>query len=256
MKVLARGKILVWEGASLWVLRGESGVAHVDRHSHHAIQLTISLEGGFELKAADAAVSGPAAIVAPDVDHIFSANGIAAMLFIEPESTLGRSLAAEWLGDRAIAAIDAARIAGVRAALLDAFRSNAGSERFRRIAGDFLASLAASTAPDLPDQRVTAMIDFAAAHLDEPLSLALVAQHVNLSPGRARHLFVEDVGLPLKTYILWLRLQRAVEGYSDGATLTDAAHSAGFADSAHLSRTFRRMFGLPATALQVNQRAA
>jgi hypothetical protein len=32
------------------------------------------------------------------------------------------------------------------------------------------------------------------------------------------------------------------------------AHEAGFADSAHFSRTFRRHFGLPAASLQVNGR--
>jgi AraC family transcriptional regulator len=31
--------------------------------------------------------------------------------------------------------------------------------------------------------------------------------------------------------------------------LTQAAHAAGFADSAHFSRVFRRTFGLPATTL-------
>jgi AraC family transcriptional regulator len=256
MKVVGRGKILVWEGASLWVLRGESAVAHIDLHSHHAIQLTIALDGSFQLRTAEIAVSGPAAIVAADVGHVFSANGIAAMFFIEPESALGRSLATEWLGDRAIAAIDATRIVAVRAALLDAFLTDADNDRFRRVASDFLTGLGISAAPELPDQRVAGMIEYAASHLDEPLSLARVARHVNLSPSRASHLFVEVVGLPLKTYILWLRLQKAVESYSAGATLTDAAHGAGFSDSAHLSRTFRRMFGLPATALQVNQSAA
>jgi AraC-like DNA-binding protein len=34
-----------------------------------------------------------------------------------------------------------------------------------------------------------------------------------------------------------------------GATLTDAAHGAGFSSSAHLSTTFRRMFGLTASDL-------
>ena len=36
-----------------------------------------------------------------------------------------------------------------------------------------------------------------------------------------------------------------------GKSLTTAAHEAGFADSAHFSRTFKRMFGIPAAALQI-----
>jgi AraC-like DNA-binding protein len=45
-----------------------------------------------------------------------------------------------------------------------------------------------------------------------------------------------------------------VEIYAAGASLTEAAHEAGFADSAHFSRTFRRTFGLPAASLRVNGR--
>ena len=40
-------------------------------------------------------------------------------------------------------------------------------------------------------------------------------------------------------------------GYS-GASWTDAAHAAGFADSAHLSRTSRTMFGTTPSALQMS----
>jgi AraC-like DNA-binding protein len=35
-------------------------------------------------------------------------------------------------------------------------------------------------------------------------------------------------------------------------SLTQAAQEAGFADSAHLSRTFKRMFGLPAASLEIS----
>jgi len=35
-------------------------------------------------------------------------------------------------------------------------------------------------------------------------------------------------------------------------TLSGAAHAAGFADAAHLSRTARTMFGLPPSVLQMN----
>jgi AraC-like DNA-binding protein len=64
-------------------------------------------------------------------------------------------------------------------------------------------------------------------------------------------LFVEQTGLPFRTYLLWLRLMRGLEAFASGASLTDAALDAGFADSAHFSRTFRRMFGTTAAALDV-----
>jgi AraC-like DNA-binding protein len=45
---------------------------------------------------------------------------------------------------------------------------------------------------------------------------------------------------------------RAVELFSAGTSLTDAAHGAGFSDSSHFSRTFRRMFGIAADSLRVS----
>lgn len=58
------------------------------------------------------------------------------------------------------------------------------------------------------------------------------------------HLFKEQVGIPIRRYILWTRLQVSVQHVLQGETLTQAAHSAGFADSAHFSRTFSDMFGI------------
>jgi AraC-like DNA-binding protein len=98
---------------------------------------------------------------------------------------------------------------------------------------------------------VKAVLEWAATQLDRPVSLVDAARRVALSKDRLRHLFVEQTGLPLRSYLLWLRLTRGIEAFAAGASLTDAAHQAGFADSAHFSRTFRRMFGINAAALQV-----
>ena len=46
-------------------------------------------------------------------------------------------------------------------------------------------------------------------------------------------------------------MTKAVEAIAAGVSLTEAAHEAGFADSAHFSRTFRRMFGVAAAALRL-----
>jgi AraC-like DNA-binding protein len=82
-----------------------------------------------------------------------------------------------------------------------------------------------------------------------PVRTGEVAARVGLSASRLTHLFTAQVGLPLRRYILWLRLMSAVELARAGHDLTTIAHTAGFADSAHLTRTCREIFGLPPSAL-------
>ena len=74
--------------------------------------------------------------------------------------------------------------------------------------------------------------------------IALLARTLHLSPSRLRHLFHAQTGLALQRYILWHRLLRAVRYSASASSLTTAAHDAGFADLAHLSRVFRATFGL------------
>ena len=95
------------------------------------------------------------------------------------------------------------------------------------------------------DERILRAVAHIRAHLDAPLTLDDVAEVACLSPSRFRHLFVEQTGMALRPYILWRRFLRVWELLTAGASLSAAAHSAGFADAAHLSRTSRAMFGFP-----------
>jgi AraC-like DNA-binding protein len=47
-------------------------------------------------------------------------------------------------------------------------------------------------------------------------------------------------------------LIHAVYSVVNGASMTEAAHRSGFADSAHFSRVFLRMLGVPPTGLLKN----
>lgn len=76
-------------------------------------------------------------------------------------------------------------------------------------------------------------------------SVTELARQVGLSPDRVTHLFSDNLGLSVKSYILWARMRRAVEMIAQQQNLADIAHEAGFSDSAHLARTFRQFFGLP-----------
>jgi AraC family transcriptional regulator len=249
MAVIGRGSIVAWEGASLWVFAGTSDRAETDPHSHHAIQLTLALQGTFQFRTSTEARSGPAVAVLPDAVHTFEANGVVAHLFIEPESTLGRALVRHWFVGTQLQPLSVNDYSDFMSELRDAFDSGNGD--LLSIGQRVIGVLSEGVQRSNSDDRVNAIVEFVGQNLEEPIALPVIAAHVGLSKSRASHLFVEHTGMPLRSYILWRRLERAVEMYSEGSTLTEAAHGAGFADSAHLSRTFRRMFGIPATALHL-----
>jgi AraC-like DNA-binding protein len=88
------------------------------------------------------------------------------------------------------------------------------------------------------------------------VSLPTLAGIAGLSESRLRHVFTESLGVALRPYILWLRVQRPCGELIGGASVTKAAHEAGFSDSAHLARTFRRMLGVTPTQIAGNKRVA
>ena len=90
--------------------------------------------------------------------------------------------------------------------------------------------------------------------ISNDFSLKTLATISGLSQSRFMHVFTESTGVPLRPYVLWLRLQRACCDLMGGASVTVAAHSAGFSDAAHLTRTFRRMLGMTPTDLALRKR--
>lgn len=255
MKTVAAGRIASWEGGSLWVFDvpdGPEAPTRNDFHAHHAFQLTFSLGGAFNLHLEDRVVAGPSALVAPDAPHAFEARGLVALLFIEPESRAGRSLK-QLMQAQPAAAISAEQARDAPALIKQAFERPADATNALRETGMLISGrIAGHMRTAEPDRRVRRIIKWAGENLDSALRLGEAANGVGLSPSRASHLFVAETGLPFRTYVLWLRLVRAVDAHTRGRSLTDAAQEAGFADSAHLSRTFKRMFGLPAAALEIS----
>lgn len=187
-------------------------------------------------------------VTAPDVPHALDAAGVEVLLvFVDPESDVGRALVPALGGPvralgpalrDALVAVDPTTLTGEAgvawcATLVDALVE--GREVPAR-------------APFHP--RVRKVLRLLRERLpDGDVSLAALAAEVELSPGRLMHAFTASVGLPLRPYLAWLRLQRAAAALVGGAALADAAAVAGFSDAAHMSRMFRRMLGMPPSAL-------
>ncbi len=245
-----RAKMAMAEGVSVWVLEAPRGFGDADYHSHHAIQITISLSGSLSLTARGRTVAAQSLAVAADGLHRFEADGLLAFIFVEPESRSGRALARQLFLDEPLVELGHPSVNELLEPLRETFDAPLGRDALLGAGRAAVEALAPGTEPRLFDPRVQKIIDYAASNLDGPVSLEQAATGIHLSPSRLRHLFVEQTGLAFKTYLLWLRLVKAVQTYSEeGCTLTEAAHVAGFADSAHFSRVFKRTFGLPATTL-------
>jgi AraC-like DNA-binding protein len=73
--------------------------------------------------------------------------------------------------------------------------------------------------------------------------LEQLARSAHLSSERLRHLIAERTGMPLSEHRLLQRTTLAIERRLLGAPLSQAASAAGFADHAHFTRTFGRLFG-------------
>lgn len=251
MSAKGRARIVVWEGGSLWLLETGRGFDEADDHAHHAVQVTIALDGRFALETARRTLSAPVAAVAPDVRHRFRSEGLIGFLFVAPESPAGIVLLDRLFRDDGISEVASPLPGAAVGRLRRALDEGVADAALIELGRSLTHSLTGAGVPDrLPDPRIRAVIAAAAGRLEAPPSLTEAAALARLSPGRLRHLFVEETGLPFKSYLLWLRLAQAVSSYARGASLTEAAHEAGFADSAHFSRTFRRTFGAPATALR------
>jgi AraC-like DNA-binding protein len=185
-------------------------------------------------------------MVRPHQRHEFDGNGHSvAQIFVEPETIQGRALLARW-ADAPIVHLGEVEDA---AALRGAYARKAPDDELQALALVAVARLSGGEVPLSVDARVTRAIEWMRGRLKEPVLLEQAARVAHLSPGRFRHLFVSQTGISFRAYLLWARVSAAVGAAMGGMSWTEAAQAWGFADSAHLSRTCRRMFGIAPSML-------
>ena len=220
-------------------------------HAHHAMHLLLARSGYLLVQVGDDRHYAPGVLTAPDVRHAVNSTGSVVVLsFWDPESVDGASLRATFEGDVRLISEDE------RSALLTELPDAPGRDDLDTFTARARNTFAApTTRPSMhPDVRALLRVLRDEAEIDT--SLEALTARVSLSPSRLMHVFTESVGIPLRPYLLWLKLQRAATSIVSGVGLTEAAFEAGFADSAHMSRTFKRMFGMTPSALQRRSRSA
>lgn len=99
----------------------------------------------------------------------------------------------------------------------------------------------------LDDPRIGRALTALDSLLSGKIAAATLAEQANVSLSQLERLFAQQVGLPVRRLVLWRRLRLAMALLLSGHNVTAAAHEAGFADSAHLSRSLKKIFGVTAS---------
>jgi AraC family transcriptional regulator len=99
-------------------------------------------------------------------------------------------------------------------------------------------------------------VEYIQDQLNTDLTVSGIAQAVGMSPYYFIKLFKESTGQSPHQYVVEARVRKAKELLTTGKfTISEAAHHVGFVDQSHLTRHFKRLFGLPPKRLLDSQKA-
>jgi AraC family transcriptional regulator len=114
-----------------------------------------------------------------------------------------------------------------------------------RIARHFVGHLPLPTSGGLSPERLQRVRDYVEAHLDDDLSLTVLADIACLSPYHFSRSFKQVAGVGPQRYVIQRRIERAKRLLRQShQPIALIAQETGFADQSHLSQMFRREIGV------------
>ena len=179
-----------------------------------------------------------------------TASDYGAVIFVEPETQEGRTITQRCSG-AGITEVGTSTLREISGAMFDAWLHERKDETVANARRFIMTLGAGADRTEVTDPRIMSAIVYINQHLDRAITLDEVASYACLSPSRFRHVFGEQTGMGLRPYILWRRFLLVWDLLMKGGTLSEAAHAAGFADAAHLSRTSVKAFGFAPSGIQL-----
>ena len=214
--------------------RFERGHYRTTPHRHYAIEVVMSHSGRFSVQIGEEEFPNIAAAIIPsNCRHMFDAtDAYCEIWFIDPLSALGKAVRERFLMANEPLAIPKQSV--VVQLLHDV-----------NVCGEEQGLQEPEVAASGVDPRILRCLYTIDEQLPyAPLHISDLCDFAYLSESRLSHLFTEQLGISVRQYVLWRRVFQAVTKARSGFSLTQAAHAAGFVDSAHFSRVFSSMFGV------------
>lgn len=245
--------LIIWSDIRLFV---GSNSRPVSVHKHPVIQFILATNGEFKTKSETTGewLYKQGLLIKPNHSHECDATDIPIIsVEIEPDSKLGNWIISEVFEDEPVLEYPSDRLKTIDFALLQRFLQTQSWAEVYIYFKEFF-KLADNSLISQRDQRISSVTEFIHDNIHETLNTEQLMEVSLLSESRLLHLFKEQMGLPIRNYILWYRLKVAIEQAMQGLSLTQAAHLAGFSDQAHFSRSCISMIGLPPSNITNNSK--
>lgn len=198
-------------------------------HQHAAYQLVLSVSEKLEVYDDHGTEwCGSAFLIPPLMMHSIRGGGSLAVIYLDTHSVLVKKLKD---------IIDTETVVELSEADLP-FSRNSTPQQILKVLRSYSQT---------PSTHIDTRLAKALSKLgEEPglVSISEVAQICKISESRLRFLAHEELGLPISTWLIWRKLERASKSLADGVALAEAALIGGFSDQAHFTRTMRRMIGM------------
>ena len=233
---------IYWDIAHISMLTDELGAS---THSHGMIQFFLALDNIPDIKVGRKRIDNPVCLfVQKNVKHsVRFHDGIIFTSVIEPTSDMGAFLDTLMKDNDYYPVEDE-----VARKLIDYARPMTESfdkENYLRFLDQMYQCLGFQPVERQLDERIIEFLN----ELDHCTcldhSVDKYAEELNISTSRLSHLFSEQVGIPLKSYLTLHQLEKAYQDILNGSSITDASMNAGFDSPSHFAATVKRLMGLP-----------
>lgn len=233
-----------------------SNKVDADDHSHNYIQITLGLEKGFMIHIEEKELLTKGIIVASNISHRLQGhNEWQLYLLINPESAFGEAIKRDLLNKKEIYIIEDIDINKVIGNEINKIET-IGSEKYHSIISKLKEVLKISTIElnHKIDNRILEILVHIESHPLEELTVKALSNIVFLSESRLSHLFKEEMGISITSYIVHEKLKKAFQLIFKGLSITEAAIEAGFNSSSHFTRSARDKLGMPPRSIVKDSR--
>ena len=233
---------IYWDVDHISMLTDDLGTS---THSHGMIQFFLALDNIPDIKVERKKIENPVCLfIQKNVKHSIKLhNGIIFTSVIEPASAMGAFLD-DIMKDSEYYQVDdelSGKLIEYARPMIDYF----DKESYRRYLNQMYLCLGFQPVKRQLDERITGFLNILRDCTCIDHSVDKFAEELCISTSRLSHLFSEQVGIPLKSYLTLHQLEKAYQDILNGNSITDAAMNAGFDSPSHFAATVKRLMGLP-----------